>query len=114
MEIYRKKTFASSAARTEIQTLQFLFDGYGCAFTAQRRVSWGGDHFFQCKATGSGDLIMGQKVRAQKNQVAELEEEPEVIAKWLQRHCFALQKATDVPVVTYTQRKIHKYRVNRI
>lgn len=47
-------------------------------------------------------------MRAQKKQVAELEEEPEVIASGLQRHCFALQKVTDVPVVTYTQRKIHK------
>lgn len=47
MEIYRKIMLGSSAARTEIWTLQFLFNGYGCAFTAQRWVVWAGDRFFK-------------------------------------------------------------------
>lgn len=51
---------------------------------------------------------MGQKVRAQEKQVVGLKEEPDVAANWLQRCCFALQKVTDVPSVTYTQGKIHK------
>lgn len=34
MEVYRKTALAVSAARIEVQTWQFLFTGYGCAFTA--------------------------------------------------------------------------------
>lgn len=46
---------------------------------------------------------MGQKMRPQNKQGAELEEEPEVMASHAQRHCSELQKVTDVPAVTYTQ-----------
>lgn len=45
-----------------------------------------------------------RKMRPQSKQGAELEGEPEIKANHPQRHCFELQKVTDVPAVTYTQR----------
>lgn len=68
-------------------------------------VGWGSDHFSRLKATCGGDFIMGQKMGPQSKQGAELEGEPGVMASLPQRRgCFELQKVTDVPAVTYTQR----------
>lgn len=106
MEICGKTTPVSSAACTEMWTLQFLLSGSRC---------WLGKWpFSRLKATCGGDFIMGQKMGPQSKQGAELEGEPGVMASLPQRRRLLWAAEGDWCACCHLHTKMHQQLVHCI